>query len=244
LRRLSVRLVELTTAEGISIAKLPAERHEATATNVLRAIAKAADQPRPTFVTDPLLMTVEERTMLICAYLAQCTEDGPDFAIGKSKLSNYLALECDSTQDETSLGKVIKNEMVLRPLLGVHTQAMELICHERGDWIIAAMACQIFQKDEPSPDYLSLSPTALQQWIKERSERLTALPESDFDRIYRAFFEGRARLFHFVRYGFDDDGVICLAHEKGAGDVQHAPARFLANTCISEVSRELSGEPD
>lgn len=238
-RRLSVRLVELTLGQAIGICKLPGERHELTATELLRTIAAQADKPRPTYVTDPLLWTVEERTLLIVTYLAHVTTDGPDFSVGQSKLSDYVNFAGDSTMDETDLGTVADKGRVMRPLLGVHLHALESLCSNRGEWIIGAMACRIFEAVEPVVDWAAMGDIAMREWLATRIEKIKGLPESMFDALFVAYQQGAARLAHFFSIDFDDDGVIFVAHgEEGAGP--HAPARFLATTCVSDVSRSLS----
>jgi hypothetical protein len=238
-RRISVRLKELTLGEAVALCKLPGQRYELTNTELLRNIAKDADQPRPAFVTDPLLMTVEERTLLVVIYLAHVTVDGPDFSVGDSKLSDYVDFTRDSTHDETDLGMVNEKEFVLRPLLGVHVQALELLCHNRGDWIVGAMAARLFKKGEALADWAALGDIAIQEMLTARMTLLKALPESHFDKLYAAYVDGDQALAHFFNVDFDDDGVIFIANGKeGAG---HAPARFLATSCVSEISRRLFG---
>jgi len=103
-RRVAVRMAELVLGEAIAICKLPGERHELTATHLLRAIAKNAEKPiADRYVTDPRLWTIEERTLLIATYLAHVTPDGPDFSIGRdAKLSDYIDFTADSTVDQTA----------------------------------------------------------------------------------------------------------------------------------------------
>ena len=178
--------------------------------------------------------------MLVCYYLAQVSPDGPDFAVSDARLSDYMDFDRDSTVDETDLGVVIKNPMVMRPLLGAHAQALEGICHERDDWVTGAMACQIFQRGEASPDWASLSDTQVQEWLRPKAALLTGLPESDFDKLYAAWLGGMQSLSHFVEYDFDDDGIMFTAKEKEGGDAEHPPARFLPDSAVSAITRSLS----
>jgi hypothetical protein len=239
-RRLAVKLTELTHGESIAICKLESGKNEFSTTELLRCIAKGADQPRPNFVTNPLLWTVQERTMLVCYYLAQVSSDGPDFAVANARLSDYVDFDRDSTTDETDLGTVIKNPMVMRPLLGAHAQALEGICHDRDDWVTGAMACQIFQRGEVSPDWAALSDLEIQQWIQAKAALLAGLPESDFDKLYAAWLLGMESLAHFVHYAFDDDGIMFTAIEKEGGGADHPPARFLPDSAVSAITRSLS----
>ena len=168
-RRVAVRLVELALGEAIAICKLPGERHEATATHLLRAIAKGAERPvADRFVTDPRLWTVEERTLLIATYLAHVTPDGPDFAIGDAHLSDYVTFDKDSTQDQTDLGEVAGKQRVMRSLLGLHAETLETLCKSRGDWMIGAVACQVFEKGEAVPDWAAMSDVEAMEWVQGR----------------------------------------------------------------------------
>lgn len=240
-RRLSVRLTELTLGQAIAICKLPGERNELTTTELLRAIARDAEKPRDTYITSPLLWTVEERTLLTCIYLAHVTPDGPNFSVGNAKLSDYIDFNRDLTTDEIDLGEVAGKARVMRPLLGIHTQALEVLCGSRGEWIIGAMACCLYSPadTEPAPDWSEMSDMAAQAWVKARMDKLKELPESRFDALYEAYFRGAASMAHFVNIGFDDDGMVFTANgEGGAG--AFAPARFPAISCVSDISRALS----
>lgn len=245
-RRLSVRLTELTLGDGIAIAKLPADRPEMTTTELLRRIAKDADKPQPHFVTNPLLWSVQERAFLVCMYLAQTAADGPDFAVGTARMLDYMTLDRDSIDDETDLGQPVKHSLVLRPLLGVHAQAIEGMCQTRGDWTMCAIACQVFKKGEESPDWLVYSETELRAWIKAKTDAMMGMAESEFEPLFAAWREGCARLSHFADYDFLEDAegrvaITFLPKEKeGAGADERPTARFLASAAISPVSRILS----
>ena len=237
-RRLSVRLVELSLGEGMELAKLPAERHELTATEMLRFAAKNAEQPQPGFVANPLLWTVEERMLLVTSYLAHVADDGPDFSVGNARLSDYVMFDRDLPADSVDLGLVAGVERGLRPLLGAHVQALETTCKSRGDWIIGAIACQMFPKGTPEPDWVSMSDVAMLEWLDNSIARIKALPESMFEEVFAAYWTGADALAHFFRVDFDDQGIVCLPSDKEAG---HGPARFLASACISRVSKALAG---
>lgn len=238
-RRLSVRLVELTLGQGIALCKLPAERHERTASELLRAIAKDADRPLDRYVTDPLLWTVEERTLLICTYLAHVTTDGPNFAVGGANLSDYIEFANDSTKDESDLGEVNGVVRVMRPLLGLHAQALEGVCTSRGEWLVGAVACQIFDKADPVVDWSAMSDADVREWLSLRTAAILALPESESQALFNAYDVGAGHLAHFFKTDFDDDGLLYIATEKdGAGP--YAPARFLASACVSSLARALA----
>lgn len=240
-RRLSVRLSELTLGEGMELAKLPAERVELTNTELLRIVARGAEKPQPRYVTDPRLMTVEERTLLITTYLAHVSEDGPDFAVGGAHLTDYVQFDRDSKADFIELGEVAGKARIMRPLLGVHAQTLEILCKSRGDWIIGAIACQISIKDVPEPDWAAMSDVAMLEWVDAQVKHVKGLPESMAGEVYAAYWAGADAMAHFFALDFDDNGLTYRACDMEAG---HGPARFRASACISGVSKELAGRPD
>ncbi len=245
-RRIAVRLLELSIGEAIGICKLPGSRHEVTATHLLLAIAKGAEKPiAERYVTDPRLWTVEERMLLIATYLAHVTPDGPDFSVGgDGKLSDYVDFNADSKQDFTDLGEVAGKPRVMRSLLGIHAETLEGLCATRGDWLMGTMACQLFTKDEATPDYATMSDVAMIEWVQSRMDAVRKLPESEFDEMFRAHAQGSETLRHFFTINYDDYGIVCepIAKEEGGG--QLAPARFLAISCIGGLAKALSGRVD
>lgn len=242
-RRLSVRLRELTLGDAIALCKLPAERHELTATEFLRMVARDAEAPQPRYVTDPRLMTVEERTLLVCHYLAQVSADGPDFSLGEgARLSDYVAFDAD-LKTEGVTAEAAGKRYTVRPLLGVHAEILERLCSARGDWLLGSMACQMQADGEAAPAWAELSDVALMEAVKARQDALRDLPESDFEAMLAAYSGAQRDLTHFFILNFDDHGIVCepqLGEEAG----QKPPARFLASTCVSGLARRLFAQPD
>jgi len=241
-KRLAVRLRELTLGEAIAVCKLPAERHELTTTEFLRFVASAAEAPQARYITDPRLWSVEERTLLVCHYLAQVSDDGPDFAVGNTaKLTDYVAFDADLAQDRLELGVVAGKPMAMRPLIGLQAEILERACANRGEWLIGAMACQMLPTGEPEPQWADLSDIQALEWVKERSEAIRALPESDFEALLLAYSDCARKLHHFFAISFDDQGVVC---EPSAGEAgNQTPARFRAAACLSGASLRLFGRP-
>lgn len=241
-RRISVRLTELTLGQGMDLAKLPDDRPELTTTELLRYVAKDAEKPQPHYVTDPLLMTVEERMLLVVNYLAHVSDDGPDFAVGEeARLSNYVMLDRDSKADYVPLGVVAGKERIMRPLLGVHAQTLEMTCKTRGDWLIGAIACQVSIKDRPEPDWAAMPDVEVMEWVDAQIKQVSKLPESAFEEVYAAYFTGAEKLAHFFNVDFDGSGVMCRPVAVEGKEAGHGPARFLASSCISGVSQTLAG---
>ena len=84
-RRLTVQLRELPIAESIAVASMPPHLYEASCTAFLRGAIETVDG-----ISDPAQWTVQERTLAVCHYLACTLEDGPDFAVGNGRFSDYL----------------------------------------------------------------------------------------------------------------------------------------------------------
>lgn len=243
-KRIAVQLREITLGEARAICRMPADRYEATTTELLRFIARDASAPSPGYVTNPRLWTVEERARLLCHYLSQVSESGADFSVGKDgKLSDYLLFDKDISVSEVRLGEVAGTARVLRPLLGVHAEVLERLCSSRGEWLLGLLACQIHDAAATVPAYTEMTDVELLEWCKARIEAINALPESDFESLYLAWTKGCAQIEHFYSMSLDDDGVVFLPQgDREAGP--NYPARFRALSCIAEGTRALFAGPD
>lgn len=239
-RRLAVRLREISLGEAIAVCRLPADRHEATTTEFLRFSTRDAETPTDRHMADPRLMTVQERALLVCHYLAQVSDDGADFTVGTDgKLSDYVVFDADLMADQVPVGEVAGKPYVLRPLLGVHAEILERLCAGRGDWLIGLLACQVSEAEAPAPDYSVMTDPQLLEWCKSRMDEIRAMPESDFEALYVAFSRGSTQLKHFFAVNVDDDGVVFEPQDAEAGN--QYPARFRALPCISSATRRLFG---
>lgn len=237
-RRLSVRLREMSIDQAIGLCGLPAERPELTLTEMLRGVA-ASEQLSADHIGDPRLWSVEERALLVTKYLAEVCPDGPDFAVGAGRLSDFLLLDQDLQQDHVDLGIVGDKACTMVPLVGAAAQVLEVLCRKRYDWIVGAMACQMLVGGEEAPDWLTMPDVEGMKWVSARMDRLKALPESTFSEVYRAYWDGAARLTHFFNVDFDDEGIIMQPVEKEGADPM-GPVRFPADACISSLARLLS----
>ena len=234
-RRICVRLKELTIGQAIALCKLPADRHELMTTEFLRQAAAEAEAPAGGYVTDPRLWTVQERARMVCHYLAQVADDGPDFAVGEGKLTDYL----DFTADIGTDGRVRDPGMpgwAFGPLLGGHAELLERSCSSRGEWLLGAMACQALPTDQ-ADELLALPDIDQLAELDRRTEAIKALPESEFEALLVAYDHVNCTaLHHFLQVAFDADGVVFEAREAGL-----APARFLADPCIGVAARSIFG---
>ena len=234
-RRICVRLKELTIGQAIALCKLPADRHELMTTEFLRQVAANAEAPTPDYVTDPRLWTVQERARMVCHYLAQVADDGPDFAVGAGKLTDYL----DFTADIGADGRVRDLGVpgwTFGPLLGGHAELLERSCTTRGEWLIGAIACQAVPTDRVD-DLLGLPDIEQLAELDQRIAAIKDLPESEFEALLMAYDTATGvSLRHFLDVAFDGDGVVFESREAGL-----APARFLADSCIGFAARSIFG---
>lgn len=239
-RRISVRLRELRLDDSIAILKLPGDRHELCTTELLRRIADQAQAPRPGYVTDPRLWTLEERALLVCNYLMLVSDDGPDFSVGEGTMSSYVELSADLSMDEVALGKIGDVECAMRPMLGLHAEVLESMCTNRLEWVIGAMAVQIIERGAAGIEWADLGQADLIKALRDRMATIRALPESEFEAMLAAFFSGQSKLYHFMHPVIGDDGVTWarLDQKEGAG---MQPARFRPISCISPATRGLFG---
>lgn len=242
-KRVAVQLREITLAEACAVCRLPADRHEATATEFLRFAASGATAPAPGYITDPRLWSVEERARLVCHYLSQVSDSGADFNVGEvGVLSDYLMFDKDMPAPaEVKLGEVAGAQRVLRPLLGVHAELLERSCENRGQWLIGVIAFQVHDAAVPEPNYSAMTDIELLEWGKARIAAVMDMPESEFEELQLAWERHRAELQHFFVCGVDDEGLVFWPHEE-AGP-KH-PARFRALPCISEGTRRLFAGSD
>lgn len=242
--RLNVQLQELTLGSAGAVCQVPAEQNERTTTVLLKKAIASAVMNGTNGVTDPLAMTVQERALLVAHYLMRVTKDGPDFALGKGRLSDYLSERTELRQPSTVVEDKDGKNWKIYPLLGAHTQALEVMCSVRGEWMLGACACQVFSESEIPPDWLAMSDNETQDWVAARTAQLDEMAESDFEAMFSAWTQGRSVLDHFFRQDFNDEGVVFMpwaTQEGGAGDV---PARFLPRSCLSALSLAIYDRPE
>lgn len=239
-KRLAVRLREISIEEAIAVCRLPAERYEATTTEFLRCVARDAETPTPAYVRDPRLMTVEERTLLVCHYLAQVSPGGPDFAVGDGgKLSDYILFANDITVQSVEMVLTGDVRKVVHPLLGIHAEILERLCTTRGDWVVGMMACQIHSSATPAPDYTAMTDVELIEWCQGRMKAIKAMAESDMEEMYLQFEDSSSKLRHFFITGADDGGLVFWPQASAEEAGQINPARFRALFCIAEFTRRF-----
>lgn len=248
-RRLSVRMRELSIGAAIELLALHPSRHEAATTEFLRIAISEASRPAAEYVTDPLAMTFQERTFLVCHYMATVSENG-NFEVGESAhYSDYLLVGRDFPNPATTpIGRIANADWTLHPLLGAHGEAIERLQIEqpgkgRFHWVAGAMAAQLRKRDDNAPDAVTMHAEFL-DWLRSRMAWIAKLAESDFAELLAAFWVGNRAQAHLFAIDFDSEGVLCTGVTPGSPGAEVPPARFPAPSCASAVAVGLSGKPD
>lgn len=241
-RRICVRLRELTISDIVQLLSTPPDLHEAAVSEWLRFAAAAAERPTPHHITDPRMMTVQERMLLSAHYVAHVSETGADFKIGEAKLSSYLLPGRDWDGKPVDLGTIRGKRCQMWPLLGWMAEVLETTCTGRGQWQLGAMGCQLVFGDEKVPAGDTVGTAAAIEWVKARRDKMAALPESEFLAVLDAWEQGDEKLTHLFAIGYQDEGIVALptpeaAKEAGAAGL--APARFPREAAVSEFTRRL-----
>lgn len=246
-RRIVVQLRELTIGQAIALAKMPEHLEQAETTAFLRYAVESCEGVSP----DPSSWTVQERTLVLCHYLAATSEAGPDFAVGKTgRYSDYFDGALDSNEETgISIGEIGGDEWELFDLKGRDAEVIETLQGELEDgkgnpvtgrafWILGAMAAQLRRKgegkmdDSPSGEY--------EKFLFDRMKVFAAFPERDFIKLMLLFTNQRKRLNHYFEFDFSDTGIVFLPKEA-AEDKNLPPARFPVGSCIESRTLELLG---
>lgn len=240
-KRLRVQLRELTIGESLQLAAMPPDKPEAVCTAFLRhAASESVGLP------DPVAWTVPERLLAVCQYMAATLEDGPDFAVGEGRYSDYLNGERDIEDRLTEVGELGGDMWLARHLTGGMAESIERLAGElagiegRLHWIYGAMAAQLVRSGEEAPAPED-GEGAFDEWLLARMTTLLAYPDSDAERLMGMFLAARERMQHLFRIDFARDGIVAMP--KG-GAATLPPARFPADSCISEFARSMGGKPD
>lgn len=243
-RRLTVQLRELSIGESIAIASMPTHLEEASCTAFLRrAVATAKG------IEDPAHWTIQERMLAVCHYLASVSEDGPDFALGEGRYSDYLDGSADISTAVISVdvGEVGDDAWKVRHLTGSMAESIERMAGEvegvsgRLHWLLGGMAAQMVRAGESVPDATD-GEGAFDEFLIGRMRVMAGFPESDFAELMSRYMDGREKLHHLFKIEFAQDGLVAMPKGGAASDLP--PARFPVRTCLSGVARELVGKPD
>ena len=242
-RRLTVQLRELTIGESIAIAAMPLHLEEAACTAFLRFAVQSVKG-----IEDPANWTVQERMLAVCHYLAATAADGPDFAIGDGRYSDYLdgATDIQTQAQQIEVGEVGGDTWHIRHLTGAMAESIERMTGEvqgisgRLHWLLGAMAAQMVRAGESVPD-ASDGEGAFDEFLVARMRVMAAFPESDFSALMALYLGGREKLHHLFMVEFTSDGIMVMP--KGGAAAELPPARFPVRTCLSGLALELVGKP-
>jgi hypothetical protein len=214
----------------------------------LRAIIESADTPTPKHVSDPLLWTVQERTLAVCHYIAASAPNGEaDFAIGEhGKLTDYMVTDMDYVAS-VELGEACQDSWVMVPMTGMAAEAIERtngdvqdVAAGRMHWLVGSMAAQMIRVgsdgqpiDEPAPS----DSFAYDDWLKSRMTVLAGFPASDFEVLLSLRARGAQSLMHLFDMDVSHEGMVAYPKELEAG---LPPARFPLDECIPRMAKELA----
>lgn len=241
-RRLNVRLREISAGAAIRLAGIKAERHEYATSEFLRAVIDTAEATTPEHVTDPMMWTVQERTLAVCHYMAVTASDGnADFSVGEGKMSDYMVTNCDYV-DGVDLGVACEDSWRMVPMTGMAAEVIELlegsipdIPEGRVHWLLGSMAAQLVRidKDGPAP----VDESSYTNWLKERMTVFMNFPEGDFYELVRLRMKGAEALKHLFNVDIGGaSGMLAYPAGEGVG-AELPPARFSVDKCITEDSR-------
>jgi hypothetical protein len=243
-RRLTVQLRELSIGESVAIAAMPPHLEQATATAFLRAAVQSAQG-----IENPSNWTVQERTLAVAHYLAVTSDDGPDFALGGGRYSDYLdgAADIKTQTAQIEVGEVGGDTWHIRHLTGAMAESIERMAGEVQDamgkplsgrlhWLLGAMAAQMVRSNEDMPN-ADTPDGAFDEFLVARMKIMGAFPESDFSALMALHSAGREKLHHLFDIEFDKDGIIVMP--KGGAAANLPPARFPAHACLTRMAREL-----
>lgn len=237
-RRMAVQLKEISIGDAVAVAAMPEHLFEHTTTEFLRRVIVSATAPTPAHVTDPMLWTVQERTMVVCHYLIHVSPEGADFSVGEgARLSDYLVQGRDTPLEPVQIGEIAGDSWSVHPLLGCHARAIEdLIGSVTGiegrlHWVLGAMAAQMRRSVDVIPD----DEDKARDVLLARMTKLSQFPESDFGAMMTSWSRAVDEMAHFFRLDFDDHGIIALH----GGGVDKTPGRFPARSGLSALATRV-----
>jgi len=243
--RLSMELRELTIGQAQELCTIPYQYAQRTVTAFLNAACTPIPRPhgRPA-VTDPLMMSVNERMHITVFYLAAMLDDGPDFQLGDGHLHDYLLAEADYVDRVPFEHR--SERMFCTPLHGYQAEGIESLVETGAlpktffSWQLGVMAACVWGEDETPFEYRD--PASYSKKLLARIEELKGAPETDFVELFDAYSQVSQSLQHFVHAVFNKEGV--LAHQVTEPDVETGVpnlglARFHPRTGISRGACEL-----
>lgn len=231
--RLTIQLRELTIGQSIALCMRPAHLHEAATTAMLECIIEPSERTVIGQVTDPRLMTVQERGMLAAHYLAH-TGGNPNFKIGDTATFSQYLFEGPESVPEVEAGEIGEDRWVCSPLLGYQAEAIERLIHtgrmlgKRQGWTLGAMACQMRRVDH-EPELEDVADAVFDDWLLKRVAILRDYPESVFAQLWQAYLAACQQLHHLLRVAISDEGLVFVSEVPGLPS-----ARFPVSDMLSD----------
>lgn len=196
-------------------------------------------------------LTVQERLFIEATYLSSVS-DNPDFSLANGKYTDFLLIEQQFKKPFVELGNIPSDDDIwfMRPLTGLMLESIEeraLVAEkpDRLNFILYAMATQLYRKTEELPD-IHTDFVKFGDWLDERVEKLKALPESAFIALLLMFFKGQEELTHLFAINFDDSGVSITSTAKTMNEqgeeVAVLPARFRSSAKFTVITQRLFGK--
>lgn len=176
---------------------------------------------------DPLLLTIQERYLLLLKYLEKQSNTMLEVNTDWSKV--FLQSENNWTTEIT------QNGVTVRQLIGMEAEFLEANCKNVAEWIACMMA---FQLSYSNHEHLALlpdrtNPQLFEKQFKQRLDFFKKMPASEFDLCYQDFNNLNNELFTHLRLSVDNHGILV---ERGADD---APARFRTASVFTGIIKEL-----
>ena len=239
-KRFTAHMRELSIRDAISLAAIPPDmQHEAASFFIKCAVTKVDG-----IVQDTDQWTFQERTMVICHYMASTYDDGPDFSLDNgSKYSDYLAGR-DFKGDSVDVGEIEGDQWAARQLTGRLACSIERLTGEVEDvnqytyWQLALMAAQMVPNGDAGDD---LTDSDLDQFILDRINVIAGFPESSFSILLSKWHAAVEEMQHLIFIAFDSEGVLCLNSDEG-GSLGSNPARFPAGSVVTPLARGMAGK--
>lgn len=231
--RLTIQLRELTIGQSIDLCARPAHLHEAATTAMLECIIEPSERTVIGQVTDPRLMTVQERGMLAAHYLVH-TSGNPSFKIGDTATFPQYLFEGMEAAPEIEVGEIGEDRWVCSPLLGYQAESIERLIStgrmlgKRQGWMLGAMACQMRRPDK-EPELEDVADAVFDAWLLDRVARFKNYPESDFALMMSAYMDAVQKLQHLLRVAFSDEGLVFVSEVPGLPS-----ARFPVSDMLSD----------
>ncbi len=242
-KRLTIQLKEMSIGDALYLMKLPEKDHEAATTEFLSRVISQAESVGGQ-ITDPAMMTIQERGYLVAHYLAHAL-DTPDFQIGDGRFSNYILDGASEPPAVVELGNFNDDNWLYRPLIGRHAESIErLISWDRikpglEGWLVGAMAASLTTEAAKEPDIQHLPDENLDALIQSKYELICAMPETDFHVLVSLFFHAVNSCHHLLKLSIGAEG---FTFENVSGGAGLPPARFPVNTAISTETSNIFGK--